>query len=47
MQTAIPHLNDHEVVKYMSDPSRRHGFDVGVDFHSIEREVAEEDEVEV
>jgi len=46
MQAAIPHLKDCAVVKYTSDLSRRPGFDVGVGFHSMEREVVEEDDVE-
>jgi len=46
MQAAVPHINDCAVVKYTSDLSRRPGFDVGVGFHSMEKDVVEEDELE-
>mmetsp|Transcript_10956 Transcript_10956/g.24184 ORF Transcript_10956/g.24184 Transcript_10956/m.24184 type:complete len:630 (-) Transcript_10956:175-2064(-) len=46
MQAAVPHINDCAVVQYASDLSRRPGFDVGVGFHSMEREVVEENDVE-
>ena len=46
MQAALPHEHDCAVVKYTSDLSRRPGFDVGVGFHSMDREVVEEDDME-
>mmetsp|Transcript_11220 Transcript_11220/g.24333 ORF Transcript_11220/g.24333 Transcript_11220/m.24333 type:complete len:1579 (-) Transcript_11220:120-4856(-) len=46
MQAATPHVNDCAVVKYTSDLSRRPGFDVGVGFHSMEREIVDEDDLE-
>ncbi|KAL7540679.1 hypothetical protein ACHAXR_010300 [Thalassiosira sp. AJA248-18] len=46
MQAALPHVKDCAVVKYTSDLSRRPGFDVGVGYHSMERDVVEENDIE-